>query len=194
MIRCLVKNGVPVLQVQQGLQVQNVRFYAIRSVTGASKYDRKQLDKAPGARKVPCPHEDILIQNAGRYPPHLKIDMDHPENWPKHFPPFHEGRRPDKWPLWRAVAWCAAVWVFTLTFLCPRWVIPIIYPNFPVISYYSNWGYENRFPDEIGEDADTERSIYIPQRAGTPGKVIAERGDGNIHGRGYDEDWKPKTN
>ena len=57
--------------------------------------------------------------------------MDHPENWPKHFPPFHEARRPDRWPLWRAVLWSAFFFLNAFAFTCPRWMIPIVYPNFP---------------------------------------------------------------
>lgn len=186
MIRCLFKKGVPaVAVVPVQAQTQSVRTY-LNSQTGHGKFDWSFLDKAPNGRKAPVPHEDLLIANDGRYPPHLKIDMDHPENWPKHFPPFHEARRPDRWPLWRAVLWSAFFFLNVFAFACPRWMIPIVYPNFPWLSNRTNWGSDGTgFHDEVGDNPDAPRSIYVPQRPLYPSEADVVRGDQNALGERY---------
>lgn len=189
-IRHIAKNVV----AAQTLQAHSVRFWGssvgVKSTTGASRHDFPTMDRAPGARKAPCPHEDILIVNQGRYPPHLKIDMEHPENWPKHFPPFSESRRPDRWPLFRAVQWTAYVWLAICWWLCPKWMIPVVYPDFPWINKFDNWEYEEPFPDDIGEDPEGGRSLYIIPRAGVPGGNLPERGDKNFKGEDFHREHK----
>ena len=71
--------------------------------------------------------------------PFPQIDMDHPENWPKHYPPFYESRRPARYPLLRAVFIAFGLYQAYLFWTNPMWLIPWVTPNFECISNEGNW-------------------------------------------------------
>lgn len=114
------------------------RIALARHVTG-TYYEYGNSKKVLGFRKPPVPHEDLLIENDGRYPPHLKIDLDHPENWPKHYPPFYESRRPAKYPLPRAVMIGFCMFFGLCFWTNPTWLAPWIVAEFPCLRKDDNW-------------------------------------------------------
>ena len=65
--------------------------------------------------------------------------MDHPENWPKHFPPFYESRRPAKWPLARAIIMGLCLFQAGLLWLNPTWLTPWMMEQFPCFRKETNW-------------------------------------------------------
>ena len=65
--------------------------------------------------------------------------MDHPENWPKHYPPFYESRRPSKYPLVRAVLVALGLYQAYLLWANPMWLVPWASQDFECLSNEGNW-------------------------------------------------------